>query len=146
MRGDVAADGDEARIVAAPRQTMHAHLEDEGPFRRRPGRLGLHPQGGDDGGVGRGGVADRLEESRPVGDEDAVEEAAAFQRGGVGGEQPYGGAIGAGDAAGAVVPGDEIVDRLEGRALARLAGLHRLGEEAGEAALVHERRDPVPTA
>ena len=85
------------------------------------GRFEMEPEFERDRPVREGRVADRLEESRAVGDVHAVEKPAPDEAGGGNAEELRRGSARLDDMAVAIVPGDEIVDRLQERALAGIA-------------------------
>ena len=156
--GDVARDRDHRAIHAvrpgARLDPVRPHLDPDHPQARpaaesrRRGRRNLPDMDAElhgDRARARGGVADRLEEGRPVRHVDPREQAATLERAGWRADQLGGGGVRLQDVAAVIVPRDEVVDRLQEGAVVAVAparrrpasnveagGRHRVDRAAGE--------------
>ena len=156
--GDVARDGDHRAVHAvrpgARLDPVRPHLDPDHPHARpatgppRRSRRTLPDMDAElhgDGARARGGVADRLEEGRPIRHVDPCEQAATLERAGRHADQLGGGGVRLQDVAAVIVPRDEVVDRLQERAVVSVAparrrpagrveagGRHRVDRAAGE--------------
>ena len=126
--GDVAGhrdDGVRARCARLGVDAVGAGLDPDHPARvpvlAPLGGFEMEPEFERDRPISEGCVADRLEESRAVGDVHAVEEPAPDEAGRGDAEELRRGGARLDDMAVAIVPGDEIVDRLQERAVAGIA-------------------------
>ncbi|CAA2156431.1 hypothetical protein MBRA_02007 [Methylobacterium brachiatum] len=124
MLGHVAGHGHDGhgRIVGAVLDPVGAHLgmDQAGAVGTAGGRLDMQAQRQGGGPPGRGDIADRLEEGRPVGDMDPLQQAVAAQPRRVAADQAARRDRGLEHPAVAVVPGHEVVDRREQQPVAGL--------------------------